>query len=233
MNRAQATGQSEEHITWLSPQLGIHNEMVTAWQNMVQHAEKSGIDLAIASGYRSFERQLTIWNRKFNGELAVKDRSNNIIDLQYFNETDKVIAILTYSALPGTSRHHWGTDIDVYATNMLPQGKTLQLEPWEYQGQGYFFKLSEWLSKNAHSFGFFLPYSHDQGGVAEEPWHLSYQPVAQQYQKLLTLPVLEKVIASCEIAGKQSILANLATIYAQYITNISDFTKVSNKEHHG
>ncbi|WP_229817201.1 M15 family metallopeptidase [Thalassotalea profundi] len=237
IRNAQVVGQDEYHLSWLSPKLAIHNDMLSAWKDLVSHAKQSGFELSIASGYRSFDRQLSIWNKKFNGELAVRDKHNNIIELDHLNETDKVMAILTYSALPGASRHHWGTDIDVYATNLLPNGKSLQLEPWEYQEQGYFFPLSQWLDQHANEFGFFFPYSQDRGGIAIEPWHMSFQPLAQQYENKLTLPLLANLIGTSKISGKKAILANLTSIFTQYITNICHThlldNNAINKEDHG
>lgn len=231
-NNTQAIGQNDSHLTWLSSRLAIHQNIVKPWQNMADLAQQSGISLTIASGYRSFERQLAIWNKKFNGELAVKDKQNNTIALQHLTDIEKVMAILTYSALPGASRHHWGTDIDVYASNLLPPDQSLQLEPWEYQETGYFFALSEWLKIHAHDFGFFFPYQYDQGGVAIEPWHLSFATIAQQYQQALTLSTLTQAIRVSNIAGKQAILANLPDIYQQYIININPASNMSdsNKE---
>ncbi|GAA5140342.1 M15 family metallopeptidase [Thalassotalea piscium] len=222
----QALGKSDNHLTWLPTNLALHHSVVEPWNTMVNHAKKSGLELTIASSYRSFERQLSIWNRKFTGELAVRNKHNDLIEIQHLNDTDKVMAILTFSALPGASRHHWGTDIDIYASNLLPDKHALQLEPWEYQAQGYFYKLSLWLAKNADQFGFFFPYAHDQGGVAIEPWHISYKPIAQHYQDQLTLPLLSQTLKLSNIEGKAAILANLPIIFEQYITNI-------NEEHYG
>ncbi|XQW83655.1 M15 family metallopeptidase [Thalassotalea piscium] len=218
----QAVGQNESHLTLLSENLAIHRDMKASWQEMKNHARQAGFELAIASGYRSFDRQLSIWNRKFNGELAVRDKDNKVIKIQHLSDLEKVMAILTFSALPGASRHHWGTDIDVYAPNLLPPNQSLQLEPWEYQDQGYFFPLSQWLIENVSKFGFFFPYQDDQGGVAVEPWHLSFSPLAQQYEEALTLPLLSQTIEEEDLAGKDVILANLSMIFKQYITNINN-----------
>ena len=226
-SNAQAIGQNERHLTWLSSGLAVHCDIVKPWKNMAALAQQAGISLTIASGYRSFDRQLTIWNKKFNGELAVKDKQNNIIELQQLSDIEKVMAILTYSALPGASRQHGGTDIDIYASNLLPPDHALQLEPWEYQTNGYFFALSEWLQAYAQDFGFFFPYQYDQGGVAIEPWHLSFATIAQQYQQTLTVSALTQAIETSNIAGKQAILAHLPDIYQQYVININPANNMS------
>ena len=235
LTNEQAVGKNELHLCWLTDTLAVHHNVVTPWKHMAALAKKSGITLAIASGYRGFDRQLHIWNRKFSGEVAVKDHNNTCVNMAQLSDTEKVMAILTYSALPGASRHHWGTDIDVYAPNLLLKDQQLQLEPWEYQSQGYFFKLSEWLQQHAINFGFSFPYLYDQGGVAIEPWHLSFSDTAQQFQQTLTLPLLAQVIEASNIGGKAAILANLDVIYRQYVTNICEATTVQkmNKDKNG
>ena len=60
------TGQTSQHIHWLSDKLGIHHEMVSAYENMQAAAKAENIELKVASGFRDFSRQLTIWNNKFN-----------------------------------------------------------------------------------------------------------------------------------------------------------------------
>lgn len=220
VNTQQLTGQSDSHITWLDEHLGIHQDMAVAWQALYDAAYREGFQLKIASGYRSFDRQLAIWNRKFSGELATKNRLNQTVDLSLLSEEEKVDAILVYSALPGTSRHHWGTDIDIYAENLLPKSQKLQLEPWEYEINGPFEKLSLWLEIHAETYGFFLPYDKDRGGVAIEPWHLSYAPLSQAYLPHVNLARLTTVIEQSNILGKTAILAKLPDIISQYVTNI-------------
>jgi LAS superfamily LD-carboxypeptidase LdcB len=128
-------------------------------------------------------------------------------------------AILLFSALPGASRHHWGCDIDVYAPNLLADNYQLQLEPWEYSGQGPLAKLSAWLKVNANEFGFYFPYETYQGGIAAEPWHLSYAPLAQMYQKHMDQAQLMKRLINSQILGKDTVINNLHMIMTRYISN--------------
>lgn len=221
LNNQQLCGQSDSHITWLSENLGIHKDMVNAWQLLCDAALKDGLSIKIASGFRSFDRQLSIWNRKFTGELLTKDNNNQVVNMSQLTDAEKVEAILVYSALPGTSRHHWGTDIDVYADNLLLTGQKLQLEPWEYQQGGPFEKLGVWLKNNIQSFGFMLPYDKDRGGVAIEPWHLSYYPLASLYLDKLTTEILAETLLQSDILGKEAILKKLPYIVSQYVQNIN------------
>lgn len=125
---AELVGQAQTHIHWLKPNIGINQGMLAAWQRMVRAAQQDNIELSIASGYRSFERQLSIWNRKFTGELAVLDINEQPLQISELSELALIESIMLFSALPGGSRHHWGTDIDVYAPNLLPENYKLRLE---------------------------------------------------------------------------------------------------------
>ena len=133
----------------------------------------------------------------------------------------KIHAILKWSALPGSSRHHWGTDFDVYARNQLPEKTDLQLEPWEYH-TGHQSDLYQWLKTNLNTFGFFFPYYKDQGGVSAEPWHISHRQLSKHALTQLTFELLEQVIQESSLSGKTDILKMLPSIYAQYICNICE-----------
>src|SRR5690606_22475475 len=126
---------------------------------------------------RSFQRQLEIWNGKVRGERAVLDEWGRPLELRGMSETEQVLAILRWSALPGSSRHHWGTDLDVYDSSRLPTGYRIQLSVEETRGKGACARFHSWLGgylRSARNPGFFRPYDRDRGGVAPEPWHLSY-----------------------------------------------------------
>lgn len=218
------TGKTDQHIHWLTDNLGIHQEMVNAYEDMQTAAKAKNIELKIASGFRDFSRQLTIWNNKFNGKSTVKDEEGNIIDLSLLSDNEKIHAIMLFSALPGASRHHWGCDIDVYAPNLLKEEQTLKLEPWEYQKNGPFSPLTIWLAKNAAKFGFYFPYDKFRGGVAAEPWHLSYHPIASQYQQLHNISLLENIITESDILGKDQLLQLLPELYQRYISNVASIS---------
>jgi len=215
------TGQSSDHIAWLNEHIGIHQQMLSAWQHMQHDAKNAGFDLQIASGFRSFERQVTIWNNKYSGKIPVKDRNNISINLIQLSEIERIKAILVFSALPGASRHHWGTDIDIYDPNLLSSDQTLQLEAWEYQQGGAFYPLSLWLSKYCSNYGFYFPYNIDRGGVTIEPWHLSYAPLSYTYQQQFSLALLNTVISNSDILAKACLLKNCSNIYKNFIMNIN------------
>ncbi|REL26741.1 D-alanyl-D-alanine carboxypeptidase family protein [Thalassotalea euphylliae] len=217
------TGKSDNHIHWLNERHGIHHQVLNDWQAMAKSAEKDGLHLTLVSGFRSFERQMAIWNRKFNGQLPVLDEHEKPLNMASMSDLAKITAIMLFSALPGASRHHWGSDIDVYAPNLLADDQTLQLEQWEYQTDGPMAQLSLWLQENAKHFGFYFPYDKFRGGVAAEPWHLSHSATAAGFQAALTTSVLADAIANSGVAGKATIIEHLDMLYHTYITNIGDY----------
>ncbi len=225
INSAELLGKSNQHIHYLTEHIGIHKEMLSAYSALSNAAKMDDIEIAIASGFRSFDRQLGIWNNKFSGKTSIKDSENTIINGQSLSEIDRLHAILLFSALPGASRHHWGCDIDIYATNLLSEGYQLKLEPWEYAKNGPLEKLSHWLTNNAHLFGFYLPYRKYQGGIAAEPWHLSYAPIAKQYIQGMSYDLLIKCFnqsnTSQDILGQATIVENLDEIMTRYINNVN------------
>ena len=156
------TGKSREHLINLpTPHSSNHflqAEAMKAFQGLQQSAVRNGFNLQPASSFRDFERQQLIWNGKFNGERKVHDDAGNPLDLALLDDWQKAQAILRWSALPGGSRHHWGTEVDIFDPDLLPQGQSLQLEPWEYEKGGYFFELSEFLTENLPHFDFVLPF---------------------------------------------------------------------------
>jgi LAS superfamily LD-carboxypeptidase LdcB len=220
LNYKQITGQDDSHIIWLDDCTGIHQQALPAWKAMSEEAKLAGFDLKIASGYRGFTRQLTIWNRKFSGQLAIKNQQGETLDITTMTEQEIIQSILYFSALPGASRHHWGCDIDIYAKNLLPENQKLQLEPWEFAENGPFYPLNLWLTENASRFDFYFPYDKFRGGVAIEPWHLSYWPIAKHAEELLTLNAIKSVLSSTNILGKNEIILQLSKIHQNYIQNV-------------
>jgi len=225
-------GFSTSHLHYLTPKIAIHKEMIHAYSLMVEEAKESDIDLTIASGFRSFERQLMLFNNKSTGKTSIKDESGSVIEASSLSVLDKLHAILLFSALPGSSRHHWGCDIDVYAPNLLAPDYNLKLEPWEYNEGGPLEKLSLWLDKHIEQFGFYRPYDKYRGGVAEEPWHLSYAPLAKKYQQSFSLESLTSCLVNSDIKDKQTILQHLPELIERYVLNVKPFEElsISNKD---
>ena len=176
-----------------------------------------GYDLQIASAFRSFERQLVIWNSKVRGDRPVLDEQGQPLNIKNLSEKEKVFAIMRWSALPGCSRHHWGTDMDIWDSAAVPLDYVLQLSPDEYQQDGPFYDLSCWLEEHAEAFGFVRPYAIDRGGVSPEPWHLSYAPVAQVFDAKLDTQYICKILDNSDLLLRDAILDHLDEIISRFI----------------
>jgi len=186
-------------------------------------AHRAGFDLAILSGFRNFERQLSIWNRKATGQQPVLDSNATPLDVGRLSDKELAFAILRWSALPGASRHHWGTDLDVYDSAAKPEGYEIELLPEEVNAGGMFGPLHDWLDRRiaTHAaFGFFRPYDRDREGVAPERWHLSCAPVAAPFESALTTEVIRNTIRHADIQLKEVVLTHLDEIYERFVTNI-------------
>ena len=221
MNPLQLTGQVQTHLVEFAPNRLLHKAVISDFTALQQAAKQHGFTLHIASAFRSFERQLQIWNKKYSGEAVILDKNEVAIDLSKTTEIEKLYKLLHWSALPSSSRHHWGTDIDVYDPTLLPQNKSLQLQKNEYVAGGYFSELTHWLTDNVEEFGFYHPYKNDQGGVAQEPWHISYFPLSESFLSQLDLDLISDTLKAHSVLGQSLIQQELPTIYEQYICNIS------------
>jgi LAS superfamily LD-carboxypeptidase LdcB len=140
----------------------MHRDAANALIRMIDQAAIDGVSLHVISGYRSFDDQVRIWNRKWENTLAGSNE-------------EKCKKILLYSAMPKTSRHHWGTDVDL---------NTLENNYFD-SGQG----LREliWLDSNANKYGFKRVYSdkiNGRPGYEMERWHWSYTPLANHFLDL-------------------------------------------------
>jgi LAS superfamily LD-carboxypeptidase LdcB len=133
------------------------------------------------------------------------------------DEEALVRSILMWSALPGASRHHWGTEIDVVDRTALQPGCKPALVPQEYAAGGVFERLGAWLPRHCPDHGFFLPYDQDRGGVRPEPWHLSYAPVSGSALAALTVEILEQALKGVELGGAAVVRKHLQAIHARYV----------------
>lgn len=218
MNELELTGRARSHIVELSqPRCALHYEAATSFLAMRDAAALEGIDLTPRSSFRDFDAQLGIWNRKWAGERPLYDRQGVRLERSQLGDMQVVDAILCWSAVPGGSRHHWGSDVDVIDAAAVPAGYTVELLPSEYAPDGIFGRLSAWLDTNMQRFGFFRPYRTDRGGVSPEPWHLSYAPVSVPALESLSLSMLRHVLDASAIAGKPYVLARLPEIYTRFL----------------
>lgn len=221
------TGRTERHLCSPaetgSPGVRVHRNVAGPFHELREAAREAGFDLRILSGFRSFEHQLSIWNGKATGERAVLDSDARPLEIGRLGERELVFAILRWSALPGASRHHWGTDLDVYDEAARPAAYEIELIPEEVEFGGMFGPLHAWLDERiaaGTAFGFFRPYDEDRGGVAPERWHLSHAPTAAPCERALSTGVLRSALQAAEIRLQQAVLRHLDEIYERFVANI-------------
>ncbi len=222
MNAFELTGRSRTHIEQLDiPRVALHRDVVAPFLALRAAAADDGIDLVPSSAFRDFAGQAKIWNDKFTGARPLYDRDGKVREFADLTAPELVDAILVWSAVPGASRHHWGTDIDVYDRAAMPEGYVVRLLPEEFAADGVFARLGEWLNVNLERFGFFRPYHHDRGGVYPEPWHISFAPVSVPALAALTPQVVSDALNQESILGRDLIMQRLPEIWHTYVANIA------------
>ena len=222
----QLTGQDESHLVATTCGHLLQAGAAAAFAALQRDALAAGFDLAIASSFRSFERQCAIWNGKASGARPVYGDGGDVVELRALAPSDKVHAIMRFSALPGTSRHHWGSDLDVFDAAALPEGYQLQLSQAEVAAGGMFDPLHCWLDERMacdQSYGFFRPYSKDNGGVAPERWHLSHAPSALRCENACNTEVLQAVLSAQGIALWEPVRDHLDELLRRYVQVENDW----------
>ena len=205
MNELELTGQARTHIVDIAaPACMLHVHAAAPFLNLHRAAATAGFDLKPASAFRDFQHQLAIWNAKFNGERPLYDASGQPLDALRLAPSERIEAILQWSALPGASRHHWGTDLDLIDANAIAPGYRVQLIAAEFSGTGPFAPLTDWLAAHAARFGFFLPFRGVRSGVQGEPWHYSFAPLAEPARRSLTPAVLRAALTAAPLAGRET-----------------------------
>lgn len=216
------SGRTQQHLGDIDGRCMLHKDVISPFRLMQQAAALEGIDMQIVSGFRSYDRQLMLWNAKASGSRRVLDSMGCDIAIENLDETARAYAILRWSALPGCSRHHWGTDLDVWDIAAVPANYSLQLTPQEYEAGGPFYDLHCWLQQYAHEFGFIRPYWFRHGktlvdGVAPEPWHLSYATIASNFEARLDNTLIKAIVNNQQLQLRQAVLDNLDDIVTRFI----------------
>ena len=177
----------------------LRTEVLFAFKVLHEAAIDEGLEIKILSGTRSFSYQQSIWERKWE-----KPRYMG------WDALDKALDILTYSSMPGTSRHHWGTDIDLNAFEN------------EYFESGEGLEVYEFLNRCASTFGFQQVYTSKEtpnsprSGYEEEKWHWSYTPIS-----IPMLNAYNELISTEDIQGFQgSSQADSVKIIRDYVNGI-------------
>ena len=156
-------------IPVLRKDLYLRKEAAGAFSLLLKDFKKDNpkITISVISATRNFYSQRGIWEDKWTGERKISGTASiNGIN----NPVEKAKLILQYSSMPGTSRHHWGTDFDINRLNN------------EYYSKGEGKIIYDWLAKNAGKYGFCQPYTAGRdSGYKEEKWHWSYTPLSKKF----------------------------------------------------
>jgi D-alanyl-D-alanine carboxypeptidase len=185
----------------------IQKETYESFKKMHAAAKQDGISFVIKSATRNFFSQKNIWEAKWNGKRKTTGVKNII--KEFPNLKDRALKILEFSSMPSTSRHHWGTDIDLNNfTNKYFE-----------KGQGK--KEYDWLKNNAHKFGFYQPYTKKGNerphGYNEEKWHWTYLPLSKQYIDQMKLRMKDELVKGFEGAE----VAKEIRVVKKYILGIN------------
>ncbi len=187
----------------------LRTEVYDAFVLMQSEALKDGINIEIVSSYRSFEHQKRIWTRKYNRFISSGLSPQKSID-----------KIIEYSTIPGTSRHHWGTDIDIIDGNIM-KPKDVLLARHFIKG-GIYHDLKKWLDINAENYGFCLVYTDnvDRKGFKYEPWHFSYKVTSRDMLEEFLKIDIKEILLNEEIIGSNYFTKEFLDTYV--INNVLD-----------
>jgi LAS superfamily LD-carboxypeptidase LdcB len=222
MNIDILLGKTQEHLVPLEgTKFLVHNRMLQDFLRLQNSAKEAGFDLQVISAFRDYDRQLKIWNAKASGERPLLDDFEKPLDYSKLSPTEIIFAILRWSAIPGCSRHHWGSDIDVYDGNTQAPAD-VKLVPSECENNGRASALHSWLDMQFaqnNSFGFFRPFASDLGGVSPERWHLSYYPVSRRMIDEYSFSIFKNNLQNSDVMFKELLLEKADEIYQRYIMN--------------
>jgi LAS superfamily LD-carboxypeptidase LdcB len=222
LNELELTGRARTHVVQLDePPCALHRDAVEPFLALRAAAAREAIELAPVSSFRDFDAQLEIWNKKYRGERTLYDADGNALDYAALSEPQIVDAILCWSALPGASRHHWGTEIDVVDRAAIAPDYRIKLLPEEFAPGGAFERLAAWLDANLCEFDFYRPYDAFRGGVNPEPWHISYAPLSSLALTALTPEVMARAIEDAPVLGKRLLRERLTAVHERYVVNVA------------
>jgi LAS superfamily LD-carboxypeptidase LdcB len=178
----------------------IRKDVFQAYLTMAAAAKKEiGIDLTILSATRTFDAQKKIWEDKWTTNPQYKNINPPV---------ERGRAILSYSSMPTTSQHHWGTSMDL-----------VNLSPSYFTGTANGRKLDSWFKTNLKRFGFCRPFSPmppRTAGYNEEQWHVSYVPLVKQL-----VPAYLSTVTYADINGfKGSEVASQLGAIEKYVGSI-------------
>lgn len=196
--------------TYATSEMYMRKEAFAAFKKMHSAAKADGISFKIVSATRPFNAQKAIWEAKWTGKRKVDGK---LLSPEVKDPKARAIKILRWSSMPSTSRHHWGTDIDINSVNPV----------YFEKGQGL--KEYEWLVAHAAEYGFcqvYSPMGQDRPfGYQEEKWHWSYLPVSQELTMEYAKQITDQDISG--FLGSES--APLIEVVKKYVLGINPSCK--------
>lgn len=190
----------------------LQEEAHTALLEMKRDAYQDGIDIQVVSSYRSYERQRAIFERKY---IQYTDEE----DLEPLAAIDKIIE---YSTIPGTSRHHWGTDVDLIDASKPTTGDVLV--PEKFAPGEPFADFKAWMDAHSEAYGFYLVYTDHprRRGFKYEPWHYSYAPISIPMLKAYRSLNLVRLMGQEDFLGAEHFTTGfLRSYFADHILDIN------------
>lgn len=171
----------------------LRDEVRLKFNLMKKAAKEQGFNIYVVSSYRSYSHQNGIWERKYKNYRG-----------QGLSHQKTIEKIIRYSTIPGTSRHHWGTDLDIIdSTRGIPSNPLSEVH---FNEGGRMRKFKLWLDENSEKYGFYLVYTNKAGrkGFEYEPWHFSYKPTAVKMLKEYKELDIKKILQSNQLMGSEN-----------------------------
>ena len=198
--------------------LYLRKDTYDAFVKMYEHALRDGIRLQIRSATRNFNYQKGIWEAKWTGAKLIENGEN--LSQTTPDAKERALKILRYSSMPGSSRHHWGTDIDLNSFD----------NSWFEAGPGL--NIYTWLSKHADDYGFCQPYSAGrQAGYQEERWHWSYMPVSQKLTSLAKKELKNEMIKGF-LGSETAVMIDVVNNYVLGINEECKWRSITSEGQH-
>jgi hypothetical protein len=182
-------------------------EVMQSYWKLKEKAAQEGWHLILVSGYRSFKSQARIWNHYD----ALYQKTDKQLD-----DKKRVRAIMSLVSVPGLSRHHWGTDLDISESSL--RGQLMNVHP---DTPNKVIEFYNWMELNAPQFGFCKVYLGKRGAVRDEPWHWSYFPFSRVYQEqFMSIRDFHKIMND-KVADVEYLMKNFEKIFKQETKSIN------------
>ena len=219
------TGRARDHVRQYGApgcpvRFAARPDVAAAFLALRADAARAGIDVVPIASWRPFEAQARNWTRKFAGEAPLYDCAGTLIDCAALTLPERVLAVLNWTGLPGMTRRHWGTDIDVFDRAAQPPGYRTALLPHEAAPGGVYARLHAWLDGNAAHHGFYRPFRTCRGGMCAAPWHLSHVASAQAALAALDIDMVARAVRASDLPGRDLVLDMLPALFASHAQDV-------------